>query len=213
MKSAIFRAASGRGGFRRLLLCCLGVLGGLALVTGACSDLLKVNDPDVVTPGNLGDPSVLPTIRAGAVGDFTLAYSGSGADGSGGIEGVIMTGGLLSDEWVNSETFPNRILDDARQVAINDATMQTVFRNVQRARRATQFAADRYRGLAPDTLLEPGFAEMLGLEGFMWVFMAENYCSGVPVSHANEDGSLVFGDPLTTTVELGPGPTSSRKEA
>lgn len=199
MKSAIFRAASGRGGFRRLLLCCLGVLGGLALVTSACSDLLNVNDPDVVTPGNLGDPSVLPTIRAGAVGDFTLAYSGSGADGSGGIEGVIMTGGLLSDEWVNSETFPNRILDDARQVAINDATMQTVFRNVQRARRATEFAANRYRGLAPDTLTEPGFAEMLGLEGFMWVFMAENYCSGVPVSHANEDGTLVFGNPLTTT--------------
>jgi hypothetical protein len=40
---------------------------------------------------------------------------------------------------------------------------------------------------------------MLALAGFTYVFFAENYCSGVPVSKAQADGQLVFGAPLTTT--------------
>jgi hypothetical protein len=39
---------------------------------------------------------------------------------------------------------------------------------------------------------------MLALNGFVYLFLGENYCSGVPVSQANPDGSLVYGDPLTT---------------
>jgi hypothetical protein len=199
MTTLTIQAASGRGGRARAILRTLSVLlAAMLLPLSACSDLLKVTDPDIVTPDNLNDPSVLPTIRAGALGDFTLAYSGSGAQGSGGVEGVIMMGGLLGDEWINSETFPTRIEVDARRIAIDNATTQTVFRNIMRAQRATQVAAQDYEDLLTDPTSDPGYAEMLALNGFIYTFLGENYCSGVPISQANPDGSLVYGNPQTT---------------
>src|SRR2546426_9506443 len=161
----------------------------LVLPDASCRDPLNVQSPDIVTPDNLNDPRALPAIRAGAIGDFTLAYSGSGAQGSGGTtEGIIMTTGLLGDEWINSETFPTRIEVDARRIQVNNATMQTVFRDLSRARRAAEVAADKYRALA-DTTASSGFPEMLALAGLTYVFFAENYCSGVPFSNASENGT------------------------
>jgi len=200
MTTLTTQAASGRGRPTRFLLSGLIVLTvALLLPLSGCGDLLKINDPDIVTPGNLNDPSVLPTIRAGAIGDFDLSYSGSGAQGSGGVEGVIMIGGMLGDEWVNSETFPDRIATDARRNTTDNASMQTVFRNLHRGRRAVESAAASYASLLADPTTDPGYAEMLGLAGLSYVFFAENYCSGVPVSQANPDGTLTYGGPLTTT--------------
>src|SRR2546421_5373824 len=53
-----------------------------ALAVVGCH-LLDISNPDVVPIDLLGGPSALGTVRAGAIGDFTLAYSGSGAGGSG----------------------------------------------------------------------------------------------------------------------------------
>src|SRR2546426_6058816 len=39
---------------------------------------------------------------------------------------------------INTETFPDRILADARQPQIESATLQTVFRNLHRARRSAE---------------------------------------------------------------------------
>jgi hypothetical protein len=199
MTALTTQAASGRGVHTRFLLSGLALLAAaLLLPLSGCNNLLKINDPDIVTPGNLNDPSVLPTIRAGAIGDFDLGYTGSGAQGSGGVEGIIMTSGMLGDEWVNSETFPDRIATDARRNTTDNASMQTIFRNLQRGRRATEFAATNYATLLADPTTNSGYAEMLALSGYTYVFLAENYCSGVPVSQSNADGSLVYGTPLTT---------------
>jgi len=90
----------------------LRTFGGVAaplMVIGACN-LLESNTPDVVPAGGLNDPLALPTIRAGAIGDFGIAYTGSGASGSGGtVEGQVLASGLLADEWINTETFPDRV--------------------------------------------------------------------------------------------------------
>jgi hypothetical protein len=180
----------------------LVAVGALAFAMAGCADPLNVSDPDIVVPGNLNDPTVLPTIRAGAIGDFAFAYSGSGANGSGGTtEGVIMYGGLLADEWLNSETFPTRIEVDGRRIQTTNATMALWFRNLQRARRSAEFSVERYRTLAPDTTTQTGFPEVLALAGYTYIFMAETWCSGVPVSHVLPDGSFEYGRPLTT-VEL-----------
>src|SRR6266516_1802332 len=177
------------------------LLAALALAVTGCNDPLNVQDPDIVPPGNLNDPTVLPTIRAGAIGDFALAYTGSGADGSGGtVEGVTMYGGLLADELINSETFPTRIEVDARgPIQKTNADVGLWFRNMQRARRAAEFAAERYRTLSPDTTKETGFPEIITLAGYTYIFLAETWCSGVPVSHVDADGTLTYGAPLTTT--------------
>jgi hypothetical protein len=178
----------------------LGVLcaAGLALPATGCSGLLDVTNPDIVTPDNITDAAALPTVRAGAIGDFTFSYSGSGAQGSQGrTEGIIMISGLLGDEWINSETFPTRIEVDARITREDNATMQTVFRNLHRARRAVELAASKYQELdAGNTVQLP---EMLALAGYTYLFFAENYCSGVPISTALPSGQLTFGPPLTTT--------------
>ena len=184
------------GVFGRLSLCAAVLV---ALPLGGCNDPLKVTDPDIVPPGNLNDPSALPTIRAGAIGDFTIAYSGSGADGSGGtVEGVIMYGGLLADEWVNSETFPTRIEVDARgPIRIDNADVGLWFRNMHRARVSAENSAAKYRALS-DTTTQTGFPEVLSLIGYIYVYFAETWCSGVPTSSADANGNFTYGRPLTT---------------
>src|SRR5207247_9734658 len=139
----------------------------------------------------------LPTIRAGAIGDFALAYTGSGADGSGGtVEGVTMYGGLLADEWINSETFPTRIEVDSRgPIQKTNADVGLWFRNMHRARRAAEFAAERYRTLAPDTTAETGLSEVLSLAGYTYDFFAEPWCFGVPVTTLAPPGTLTYGAP------------------
>src|SRR2546422_10817127 len=101
---------------------------------------LNVTDPDIITPDNLGGASALPTIRAAAIGDFAISYSGSGADGSSGTEGIVMMSGLLADEWINSETFPTRIEIDRRATLPTNGTLTGWFRTISRARRSTEFA-------------------------------------------------------------------------
>ena len=167
-----------------------------SLAVAACN--LDVVKPDVITPGTLSGANSLPTIHDAALGDFALAYSGSGADGSSGTEGIIMAGGLLADEFVNSETFPTRIEVDRRNIQVTNSSVTGWFRTLMRARASAEFAAHKYRQLSPDTTKEAGFPEVIALSGYMYLFFAENYCSGVPVSNVLDDGTLQFGQPLTT---------------
>src|SRR2546421_10987741 len=77
-----------------------------ALAVVGCH-LLDISNPDVVPIDLLGGPSALGTVRAGAIGDFTLAYSGSGAGGARGTsEGQIMASGPRADRGGNTGTVP-----------------------------------------------------------------------------------------------------------
>jgi hypothetical protein len=181
------------------------VLAVALLGTLSCSadEIVEAETPDIVPPETLTGPEALPTIRGAAIGDFALAYGGSGADGSGGTEGVIMTSGLLGDEWINSETFPTRIEIDRRgPISTTNATAEGWFRTISRARNITAIAASRFRQYSPDTTRDVGLTEVLSLNGFTYLFFGENYCSGVPFSTANPDGTLIYGAPLTTAQML-----------
>lgn len=198
MTTSILQRTMPRGRWAKRIQSATWVSLLLALGTAACHTL-DVTQPDIIQPGNLVTAAALPTIRAGAIGDFTISYSGSGSTGSGGtVEGQILTAGLLSDELINTETFPDRINVDRRFVEINGATMEGVFHNLSKARRSAEVAAADYRKLSPDTTKDSGLSEMLSLAGFTYLMFAENYCSGVPFSTVNPDGSLTFGQPLTT---------------
>lgn len=173
-------------------------LAGVALLVplASCNDPLRVSIPDIVQPGQLGDSASLGTVRAGVLGDFSIAYTGDHPDGSGGTEGVIMYGGLLADEWINSETFPTRIEVDARTIQVTNADVDLWFRRMHQARNSAEKAAAQFAQFAPT---DPGHGEMLTLAGLTYVFFAETWCAGVPISHLNSDGSIVYGQPLTTT--------------
>ena len=173
----------------------------LLLPLGGCDidKVVEADTPDIIPPDALTGPEALPAVRGAVIGDFALAYGGSGADGSGGTEGTVMTSGMLADEWINSETFPTRIEIDRRgPISITNATAETWFRTISRARATADLGQARFRQYSPDTTLDAGLSEIISLQGFLYLFFAENYCSGVPFSYAQPDGSFIYGQPLTT---------------
>src|SRR5437667_234735 len=170
----------------------------LLVPQAGCNDPLRVSIPSIVPPGSLSDSAALATLRAGAIGNFSIAFSGDHPDGNGGTgEGVIMYGGLLADEWINSETFPTRIEVDARTIQVTNSDVDLWYRLLHQARNSAEKTANQYAALLPD---DPGHAEMLSLAGYTYLFFAETFCSGVPVSHLNPTtGDITYGVPLTTT--------------
>ena len=161
----------GLSGAGKLLLA-----GALALGATACNseDVLNVPDPDVATPESVQDKAALPAVLAGAIGDFTVAYSGQSAGDS-----QISTSALFTDEFQWAETFPTRQEVDIRSVQPVNATMDPLFRNLQRARTAASRAADGFARFDPAAA---GYGEALNLEGTVYNLAGENYCSGVPFS-------------------------------
>jgi hypothetical protein len=170
----------------------------IALPLAACDvdELLEVPDPDVSSPISLDNPAGLPVLLAGAISDFQHAYTGSGlaSNGTNGGEGIINMSGLLADEWIYVSTFPTRIEVDQRTVQRTNSTMETIHRNLHRARASAERAAEAYTRLSPNVL---GRAEALNLAGFAYVLLSENYCSGVPISTLTATGATQFGPPLT----------------
>ncbi|GAC1652669.1 MAG: hypothetical protein NVS4B3_15070 [Gemmatimonadaceae bacterium] len=150
---------------------------------------LKVADIDVATPQSVKEKSALPTVLAGAIGDFQVAYSAGGEDSQ------ISLSALLTDEYQWVETFPTRFEVDARSIQPLNGTMTGLFRNIQRARVSGVRAATAFAALDPASL---GRAEALTLEGFSYVLMGENYCSGVPFSTFTDAGVPQYGQPLAT---------------
>ena len=75
------------------------VLAALAVILGACTvdKVLQVPDPDVARPTDLSGKQGLPTLLASAIGDFQVAFSGTG--GNTGLEGLTNITGLFTDEF------------------------------------------------------------------------------------------------------------------
>ena len=168
-----------------------GALAALAALAGCNTDkLLNVPDVDVVSPDVLVGRSVLPSALAAAIGDFAVAYAGSA-----GSEGQAQMAGLFTDELLNAESFPTRIEVDQREINPINATMLTIFRDIARARATADAVGGRFKEFDPTN---PSYAEVLALAAYARVLLAENYCSGVPLSSSNADGSFTFGKPQTT---------------
>jgi hypothetical protein len=168
------------------------------LAVAACSpgEILDVENPDIIDPVDVTSPAGLAALHAGALGDFSLAYIGD----NGGTEGQLLVTGSFTDELGNSETFPTRKEYDQRgPIDLKNGTLLEVFRRLQRARRSAERAAEVIKTVSATPATDSRIAESFSLAGFIYLAMGENYCSGVPVSTAAEDGTLTFGDPLTTT--------------
>jgi len=166
----------------------------LALIAGCNTDkILAVTDPDVALPSALTGASALPTLRAGAIGDFAVAYDGPTTDVA-----MVTMAGLLSDELINTETFPTRIEIDQRAITLSNTSLTPVFYNINRARASAERAIAAFKANAKTASDSTGYPEMLALNGMVYVLLAENYCGGVPHSTLNADGSFTFGAAMTT---------------
>jgi starch-binding outer membrane protein, SusD/RagB family len=163
---------------------------------GGCDldSILEVDDPDVVTPGTIGGPETLPSVRGHVLAEFGVAYSGTPL-GGGGTEGQILMTGLISDEFIHTGTFDTRENLDRRIIPENNPHIRTIFHNLHRARAAARLGANVFGEHAPNTL---GHAEALNLGGYTYVMLAETFCSGIPVSEMTAGGAIEYGAPQTT---------------
>ncbi|MGH7720516.1 MAG: hypothetical protein ACREON_16920 [Gemmatimonadaceae bacterium] len=184
------RARSGGSG---RLLPLLALAATVPLAACDLDRVLDVNDPEVATPGSLTGKSALPTILAGALGDFAVAYSGSNGGNPVGIgnEGLVNFSGLLADEFLNTETFTDRIDIDSRQIQHDNGSLDAVMLSAQRARASADRGVERFAEFDPNTT---GHATVLNLSGLMYVLLGENFCSGVPTSSISDAGSITYGE-------------------
>lgn len=164
------------------------------LPLGACNldETLRVDDPAVATPESLENPSALPTLYAGAIGDFQVAYSGNGL-----ADAFLPAVGLFSDEFRSSDTFTTRNDVDRRtQTSPANGNLGDIsYVALHRARRSLKTAA---RGVAANALPgDPRQGELLSLEAYTYVAFGEGFCSNVPFSEV-VDGAFVPGPSLTT---------------
>src|SRR2546423_8530262 len=137
----------------------LASLTGLALALACNTDrILQVTDPDVARPEALQGVTALPTLRAGTIGNFGVAYNGGNAD----VEQVHLSG-LLSDEFINTETFPTRIEIDQRAMSLSNTSLIGTFFDLTRARASSEQAIDAYKKFATKAADSAGFREVLAL--------------------------------------------------
>ncbi len=141
-------------------------------------------------PGTLNGAEALPTLRAGAIGDIASAFNGGTVS-----IGQVDIAALISDEYINTETFPTRIeIDQRRQNFETNNTLGPAFLAMHQGRAIAELAADKYAEFAPD---DAGHAEVRALSAFVLILFAENYCGNVPLSY-DDNGTLVLGAGLTT---------------
>lgn len=168
-------------------------LAGLALAAaGAAACNTDVSDPSIVDPGSLQNTAAIPTLIAGATGDFAFAFAGN----NGGTEGVILLGGLRADEFRNSDYFSTRIDVDRGRITVNNGSVGDLFYNLNRARRSADLAATTIATVAAADYRR---AAALNLGAYTYVLLAETFCSGIPFTEVAANGtSLEYGQPLTT---------------
>lgn len=165
----------------------------LAALLVACTtdQILSVQDIDVARPESITGAGALPSVIAGAIGNFGVMYNGASTDVS-----QVSLSGMISDEYINTETFPTRIEIDQRvQQYQTNGSLSGLFYATQQARAAADFAADGYRKFDPTS---PGLAEALNLSALSLIMLAENYCAAVPLSRESAPGKFEFGPSLTT---------------
>jgi hypothetical protein len=173
-----------------------GLAAALTLAAScSTSDILSVEDIDVARPAALRGVAALPTVYFSTIGDFQVSYAGSNAS-----EGHVNITGLITDELQFAETFPTRIQWDRRTLEPVNGTTEGIFRNLMRAQATAELAARRYTEFSlPASAEQQGRrAEIYNLWGNLFLLMAENWCSGVPISQLTDDGEIVYGRPQTS---------------
>jgi len=181
------------GSFRWLILASFTIL--LAFGTTSCDSLVEVIDPDIVTPESLNSETGIQTLKAGSLGDFAVAMSGSAA-GHGATAGLITMSGLMTDEYDYSGTFPTRREGDTRILQNTNTTMDRIYSNLHRARAGAEATIDlavEFGGIAEVE------SEMQSIVGYSYLMFAETFCGGVNFSKVpSGSGEIIFGEPLTT---------------
>lgn len=183
---------SPKGGWLARLL----IVGAIGAPLVACDtdSLLDVNDPEFATPESLNTPEGLPTVVAGAVGDFQVAYSGAGGDA------FLSVSSLITDELYSSGTFTTRTATDQRDQfpTAQGNTSDAAYNRLQAARVSLGNAAESVVRFAAAGQGDSRYAELKALEGFSYVALAEGFCGPIPFGQAELGVATEEGAPIST---------------
>jgi hypothetical protein len=173
----------------------------LLLLITACDAKhpLSVNDPDVSSPGSLTGPAALQVYRAGAEADFAIAFIGGGDVANNGHEGIANFGGLFTDELVDIETYSTRTVMNQRDAQPANGSVAGVFEDIGQAHNDDLRAIAQYAKFGPTA---PGYAEMYALDGYLYLFIAEHWCSGEPFSTIDVQTGVVQNGAFLTTTQM-----------
>jgi hypothetical protein len=164
-------------------------VGALAIIISSCG-LLDTETPDLIDPEDLNTPEGAQAKRVGAISELAFAQASS--------FGQFLTTGYFSDEFLYSSVFIDAVQIDERNInENNNPTLSNLYFQLQRARGAIETAATALQTALPAPEADTGIPEMLSLEGFTYLYFAEDFCSGVPIGHLAGD-SLIGGNALTT---------------
>jgi len=171
----------------------LALAGAVGLI--GCDNFLSVGDPVTATPESVAGAAALPAVHGSALNTMGVAYTGWNAAGSVGDSQILLSG-LLADEFLASGSFPTRIEVDQRNLSIDNATTQTAFRELHRARIRAEEGAASFAEFGPE---DPRHAELRNLAGFTYSLAGQNYCGAVPFSRLDAAGTVEHGPVLSTT--------------
>lgn len=170
------------------------VMAAAMFMLAACNSdkILKVTDPDIINPGDIGNADAAEALRIGALGRLSQETSGAGANNNN--DSPILLGGLLADEWRSADTFNERDETDKRSIQITNSVNESSFRTIGRARLAAHQALASLKQYSPDQTGK--MAQMYFIIGFSENLAGETYCNGLVFSDASS-GSLDYGNPVS----------------
>ena len=161
-------------------------------VLSACGDvqdsLLEAVDPDIIAPSNANSAEGALALYNGSLGHMRRISSGVGGEGS-----TWLFGGLLADEWSTSSTFVQNDETDQRSIQINNGTINTMYRQLARARTSSTEAIRGMKEFRPTEATR--IAEMYFVRAYAEMTLANDFCNGIPLSGLDSTGAIVFDIP------------------
>jgi hypothetical protein len=171
----------------RARLVIAGCVAAMVFVT-ACDhvkdQLLQPQNPGLVDPSAVGNPTAALALRVGAIGRYTTLENG---------ELVWEYAGVLVDEFSNSDFNTDRINVDQRTT---DPLVQWGYGGVTQSRGFVRDAITALKTYTPDSsaLISELYTEL----AFFEMTLADNFCNGIPLGHTI-NGVQTNGAPLPTS--------------
>ncbi len=110
-----------------------------AAALAACG-LLDTEQPNLIDPGNLDSPAGAEALRDGALADFGFAKDGDGTQEE---DGLILVGGLMTDEFMHSTTPPSQQEIDQRTPSRDNSSADRPLRQPAQGQSRGRTGGDR----------------------------------------------------------------------
>jgi hypothetical protein len=169
----------------------LTMTGALALLFTGCEGTLEVDEPEFLTPAGTS----VDLLYAGTIRDFTTAWNGGGCC----ADRVVSASAIITDETSSAGTFTTRTATDQRDQfsMVQGNTGDALYVDLHQARRAAVRAVEKMADEGETSGAR--VSKMKMYEGYTYVALGENFCSGIPFSTVTPDGALETGQPISTS--------------